>query len=35
VPAHLALTATLLCRLVAYWLRLPVPGVAYVLFRLR
>jgi uncharacterized protein (TIRG00374 family) len=35
VPAHDALTATLLYRLVAYWLPLPVGGVAYVLFRLR
>jgi len=35
VPAHEALTATLLYRLVAYWLPLPVGGVAYVLFRLR
>jgi uncharacterized membrane protein YbhN (UPF0104 family) len=35
VPAHAALTATLLYRLVAYWLPLPVGGIAYVLFRLR
>jgi uncharacterized protein (TIRG00374 family) len=32
VPAHDALTATLLYRLVAYWLPLPVGGIAYVLF---
>jgi uncharacterized membrane protein YbhN (UPF0104 family) len=30
-----ALTATLLYRLVAYWLPIPVGGVAYVLFRRR
>ena len=35
VPAHHALTATLLYRLVAYWLPLPVGGITYVLFRLR
>jgi uncharacterized protein (TIRG00374 family) len=35
VSAHDALTATLLYRLVAYWLPLPVGGIAYVLFRLR
>jgi uncharacterized protein (TIRG00374 family) len=35
VPAHEALTATLLYRLVAYWLPLPAGGIAYVLFRLR
>jgi len=35
VPAHDALTATLLYRLVAYWLPLPAGGIAYVLFRLR
>jgi uncharacterized protein (TIRG00374 family) len=35
VPAHLAVTATLLYRLVAYWLPLPVGGIAYLLFRLR
>jgi hypothetical protein len=35
VPANDALTATLLYRLVAYWLPLPVGGIAYVLFRLR
>ena len=34
-PAHDALTATLLYRLVAYWLPLPLGGIAYVLFRLR
>jgi hypothetical protein len=35
VHANDALTATLLYRLVAYWLPLPVGGIAYVLFRLR
>jgi uncharacterized protein (TIRG00374 family) len=35
VPPHNALTATLLYRLVAYWLPLPVGGLAYVLFRRR
>ena len=35
VPGHAALTATLLYRLVAYWLPLPVGGIAYVLFRRR
>jgi uncharacterized protein (TIRG00374 family) len=35
VPAHEALTATLLYRLVAYWLPLPAGGIAYGLFRLR
>lgn len=35
VPAHDALTATLLYRLMAYWLPLPVGGIAYGLFRLR
>jgi len=35
VPAHDALTATLLYRLVAYSLPLPAGGIAYVLFRLR
>jgi uncharacterized protein (TIRG00374 family) len=35
VPGDDALTATLLYRLVAYWLPLPAGGVAYVLFRLR
>jgi len=35
VPAHAALTATLLYRLVAYWLPLPAGVVAYILFRLR
>ena len=35
VPGHQALTATLLYRLVAYWLPLPVGGIAYGIFRLR
>jgi uncharacterized membrane protein YbhN (UPF0104 family) len=35
VPAHHAVTATLLYRLIAYWLPLPVGGIAYFLFRLR
>jgi uncharacterized protein (TIRG00374 family) len=35
VPAQEALTATLLYRLVSYWLPLPVGGIAYVVFRLR
>jgi uncharacterized protein (TIRG00374 family) len=35
VPARDALTATLLYRLVAYWLPLPAGGVAFVLFRRR
>jgi uncharacterized membrane protein YbhN (UPF0104 family) len=35
VPAHDALTATLLYRLAVYWLPLPLGGIAYVLFRLR
>jgi uncharacterized protein (TIRG00374 family) len=35
VPAHDAVTATLLYRLVAYWLPLPAGGIAYVLFRMR
>jgi uncharacterized protein (TIRG00374 family) len=35
VPAKDALTATLLYRLVAYWLPLPAGGIAYVLFRQR
>ena len=35
VPVHAALTATLVYRLVAYWLPLLVGGVAYVLFRMR
>jgi uncharacterized protein (TIRG00374 family) len=35
VHADDALTATLLYRLVAYWMPLPVGGIAYVLFRLR
>ena len=33
VPAADAVTATLLYRIVAYWLPLPAGGVAYVLFR--
>ena len=33
VPAADALTATLLYRIVAYWLPLPAGGIAYVLFR--
>jgi uncharacterized protein (TIRG00374 family) len=35
VPGHEALTATLLYRLVSYWLPIPVGGVAYLLFRRR
>jgi uncharacterized protein (TIRG00374 family) len=35
VPASDALAATLLYRLVAYWLPLPAGGVAYLLFRRR
>ena len=35
VPAQEALTATLLYRLVSYWLPLPVGGIVYVVFRLR
>ena len=35
IPASNALTATLLYRLVAYWLPLPVGGVAYAMFRRR
>jgi uncharacterized protein (TIRG00374 family) len=35
VPANEALTATLLYRLVAYWLPLPLGGIAYVIFRRR
>lgn len=35
VPASVALAATLLYRIVAFWLPLPVAGVAYVLFRRR
>jgi uncharacterized protein (TIRG00374 family) len=35
VPAQDALTATLLYRLVAYWLPLPAGGIAYGLFRHR
>jgi uncharacterized protein (TIRG00374 family) len=35
VPAPHALTATLLYRLVSYWLPIPLGGVAYVVFRRR
>jgi uncharacterized protein (TIRG00374 family) len=35
VPGHAALAATLLYRLVSYWLPIPVGGVAYLLFRRR
>ena len=35
VPGPRALTATLLYRLVAYWLPIPAGGVAYLLFRRR
>jgi len=35
VPASDAVTATLLYRIVAYWLPIPAGGVAYVLFRRR
>ena len=35
VPATSAVAATLLYRLVAYWLPLPLGGIAYVLFRRR
>jgi hypothetical protein len=35
VPARDAVSATLLYRLVAYWLRIPEGAVAYVLFRRR
>jgi uncharacterized protein (TIRG00374 family) len=35
VPARDALAATLLYRLVSYWLPLPAGGIAYVLFRRR
>jgi hypothetical protein len=35
VPGGQALTATLLYRLVAYWLPIPAGGVAYLLFRRR
>jgi len=35
VPARDALAATLLYRLIAYWLPLPAGGVAYLLFRRR
>src|SRR5512132_147509 len=34
-PASAAVTATLLYRLVSYWLPIPVGGVAYLLFRRR
>jgi len=35
ISMHDAVTATLLYRLVAYWLPLPAGGIAYVLFRMR
>ena len=35
VPGPQALAATLLYRLVAYWLPIPAGGVAYLLFRRR
>lgn len=35
VPTADALTATLLYRIVAYWLPLPAGGIAYILFRRR
>lgn len=35
VPGPDALAATLLYRLVAYWLPIPAGGVAYLLFRRR
>jgi uncharacterized protein (TIRG00374 family) len=35
IPPHDALAATLLYRLVAFWLPIPAGGVAYVLFRRR
>jgi uncharacterized protein (TIRG00374 family) len=35
ISAHDAVTATLLYRLVAYWLPLPAGGIAYLLFRMR
>jgi hypothetical protein len=35
VPGHAALAATLLYRLVSYWLPIPVGGVAYLLIRRR
>ena len=35
VPAHEALAATLLYRLVSFWLPLPAGGLAYVLFQRR
>jgi Lysylphosphatidylglycerol synthase TM region len=34
-PASAAVTATLLYRLVSYWLPIPAGGVAYLLFRRR
>jgi hypothetical protein len=34
-PASAAVTATLLYRLVSYWLAIPAGGVAYLLFRRR
>jgi uncharacterized protein (TIRG00374 family) len=34
-PAPAAVTATLLYRLVSYWLPIPAGGVAYLLFRRR
>jgi uncharacterized protein (TIRG00374 family) len=35
VPSHNALTATLLYRIVSFWLPLPAGGIAYLLFRRR
>jgi uncharacterized membrane protein YbhN (UPF0104 family) len=35
VPSQDAVTATLLYRIVSYWLPLPAGGVAYLLFRRR
>jgi uncharacterized protein (TIRG00374 family) len=35
VPGPAALAATLLYRLVSYWLPIPAGGVAYLLFRRR
>jgi uncharacterized membrane protein YbhN (UPF0104 family) len=35
VPGPEALTATLLYRLVSFWLPIPAGGVAYLLFRRR
>jgi uncharacterized protein (TIRG00374 family) len=35
IPGHAALAATLLYRLVSYWLPIPAGGVAYLLFRRR